>query len=232
MKKLFYYSIFVFASITTAKAQCNEYYVLQEGSEWEYETFNPKGKLSAKNQQKVIAFSTNSDGYVATVNSAMFDEKGKEVMKGDLEFKCDNGTMFLDMRNFISEEQLKAFSSYEMKVEATNLEVPSTLSPGEKLGDGSVTITATGAPFRMQLKVTITDRKVEAKESVTTPAGSFDCFKITSKMTMENQMGVKITVQTSNIEWIAPKVGTVKSESYNNKNGKLASYTVLSKRTD
>ena len=229
MNRLLYYILFSFASITIANAQCNEYYVLQEGSEWEYETYNPKGKLAAKNQQKVSAFSKSSNGYVATVNSVAFNEKGKEVMKGNLEFKCENGTMYMDMRNFISEEQLKAFSSYEMKVEATNLEIPPTLSAGASLGDGSVTITATGSPFPMKMTVTITDRKVESKESVTTPAGAFDSFKITSKMTIENVMGIKVTTQLSTVEWIAPKVGTVKSESYN-KNGKLAGYTVLSKR--
>lgn len=229
MNKLLYSIIFIFASITIAKAQCNEYYTLQVGSAWEYETYNAKDKLAGKNQQKVTALSKNPGGYVATVNSVMFDEKGKEVMKGDLGFKCDNGTMYIDMRNFISEDQLKAFSSYEMKVEATNLEIPPTLSAGESLGDGSVTITASGAPLPMKMTVTITDRKVEAKESVTTPAGSFECFKITSKMIIESQMGVKVTSQLSTIEWIAPKVGTVKSESYN-KNGKRKGYTILSKR--
>lgn len=230
MKKSVFSVLFILASIVAANAQCNEYYVMQDGSSWEYQTFNPKGKVTGKNQQTVTAFSKNANGYIATVNSIMLDDKGKEVMKGDLEFKCENGTMFMDMRNFISEEQLKAFSSYEMKVEATSLQIPSTLSAGESLRDGKLTITATGAPFPMKMIVTITDRKVEAKETITTPAGTFDCFKITSKMILENHMGVKITNQMATVEWIAPKVGTVKSESFNK--GKSAGYTVLSKRVN
>lgn len=229
MKKLLYYFIFVLAPATIANAQCNTYYVFQEGSEWEYESYNAKGKLAGKSQQKVSEFSNTASGYTATVSSRMFDDKGKEVMKGDMLYKCDNGTMYLDMRNFISAEQMKVFSDYEMKIEATDLEFPSTLSAGTSLKDGNITISASGTPFPMKMTMAVTDRKVEGKESVTTPAGTFDCYKVTSTSTMENQMGMKMTIRTSAVEWIAPKVGMVRSESYD-KNGKLAGYTVLSKR--
>lgn len=214
---------------TPGNSQCNSYYVLDQGSEWEYQTHNAKGKLMSKNVQKVTSFSNTSAGYEATVTSMMFDEKGKELTKGDLAFSCENGTMYIDMRNFISDEQLKAFSNYEMKFESENLEIPSSLNAGQSLGDGMLTVTASGTPFPMKMTVNITDRKVEGKESVTTPAGTFECFKISSNMTMENQMGVKMTTQLSSVEWISPKVGTVRSESYN-KNGKLTGYTVLSRR--
>jgi hypothetical protein len=231
MSRLLNSILFVFASVAIVNAQCNEFYVLQEGSEWEYQTFNPKGKMTGKSVQKVADFSKNSNGFVATVNSAIFDDKNKEVAKGDMNYKCENGTMYLDMRNFLSEEQMKAFSSYEMKVEGTNLEIPSKLSPGQTLGDGTVTITAIGAPFPLKTTRTITDRKVEAKESITTPAGTFECYKISSKTLIESQMGVKISTQLSTTEWIAPKVGTVKSESFN-KSGKSMGYTLLSKRVN
>lgn len=228
MYKLICLIALVSISIIGVNAQCNEYYTLTSGSEWQYEHYNPKGKLSGKNHQKVTAFTKTSDGFDATVNSVMFDEKGKELMKGDLEFKCDKGTMIIDMRKFISQEQLKAFSSYEMTVESENLEIPSSLSVGQSLKDGSVTITASGGPFPMKMTVMISDRKVEAKEPVTTPAGTFDCLKITSKTTMQNQMGMTMTTEFSSVEWIAPKVGVVKSESYN-KNGKSNGYILLSK---
>lgn len=231
MNKLVCYVILVFVSVNTAPAQCNEFYSLQNGSEWEYETYNGKGKLSGKNRQKVTSFTKTSNGFDATVHSVMTDEKEKELMNGDLQFKCENGTMYIDMRNFISEEQLKAFSNYEMKVESENLEVPSSLSVGESLKDGSVTVTASGAPFPMKMTMTITDRKVEGKESITTPAGTFDAYKISSKMKLQNQMGVTVNNEFSSVEWIAPKVGVVKSESYN-KNGKMNGYTVLSKRVN
>jgi hypothetical protein len=67
---------------------------------------------------------------------------------------------------------------------------------------------------------------VAGKETITTPSGTYECYKITSNMAMQTQMGIKMNVNMSSIEWIALKVGTVKSESYN-KSGKLMGTTLL-----
>ena len=80
-----------------------------------------------------------------------------------------------------------------------------------------------GGTVIMNMFVNITNRKVEGKESVTTPAGTFDCFKITYDI--ETKFGVKI--ERNAIEWIAKNVGTVRSESY--KGDKLEGYTELTK---
>jgi acetamidase/formamidase len=45
-----------------------------------------------------------------------------------------------------------------------------SLSVGQTLKDGSVTITATDAPMAMTMTVDIINRKVVAKETITTPA--------------------------------------------------------------
>jgi translation elongation factor EF-Tu-like GTPase len=81
------------------------------------------------------------------------------------------------------------------------------------------------------------DRKVEAKEKVTTPAGSWDCYKITNRVdvevdfpgmsdkakkmmeTMTNQM------KSTGITWFSPDLGIVKMELY--QNGKLVSKTEI-----
>jgi hypothetical protein len=232
MKKLYSILFALFAcTLGNVFAQCNEFYQIDNGSAWEMETYNAKGKLSAVNKQKVTAYSKNGSGFAATINSAIYNEKGKEQMKGDLEMKCENGVVYIDMRNFIPEEQMKNMGNYEMKVESENLEIPSSLSVGQTLKDGSVTLTATNSPLPMNMNVMITERKVVAKESITTPAGTFDTYKITSKATFKNKFGVSMTFEFSNVEWLAPKVGVVKTESYNAKNGKLNGYSILTKRT-
>jgi len=147
-------------------------------------------------------------------------------MEGDLEMTCNAGTIIMDMRKFIPEEQKKAMGDFEMKIESENLEIPSKLSVGQQLKDGSVTMTASNSPIPMKMTVKITDRKVEAKETVTTPAGTFECFKISSKSTMTNQMGMTMTFEFTNIEWLSEKVGMVKSESIG-KNGKSNGTAIL-----
>jgi hypothetical protein len=223
--------ILLFSTTSHTFAQCNEFYQIDNGSSWEMETYNAKGKLSAVNKQKVTAYTTGANGFTATINSAMYNEKGKELMKGDLEMKCSTGTLFIDMRNFISEDQMKSMGSYEMKVESQNLEIPSSLSIGQSLKDGSINITATNSPLPMTTNVLISERKVVGKESITTPAGTFDTYKITSKSTVKSKFGIGVTVESSNVEWLAPKVGVVKTESYNPKDNKLRGYTLLTKRS-
>lgn len=226
MKK-FIFLIVLLAGALNAMAQCNEFYQLKEGGEWEIESYNAKGKLVGKNEQKVISYQGSANAFKAKVHSIMFDEKGKELMKGDLDFACENGTMTIDMRNFINEEQMKAMGNYEFEVKATNLEIPNSLSVGQSLKDGAVTITATNSPIPMTMDMTITNRKVVGKESVTTPAGTYECYKITSDQMVKTKMGIGVTINMSSIEWLAPKAAIVKSESY--KKGKLQGYTLLTK---
>jgi hypothetical protein len=210
-------------------AQCNDYYVFEHGDEWTYENFTAKNKSAGKNLQKVTAYEKTSSGFIATINSIFIDEKGKNVMEGDMDYTCDNGTIIIDMRKFIPKEQQQAFGSYEMKMESENLELPSKLAVGQSLKNGSITMTALGSPIPMTLSVMITDRKVEGKESITTPAGTFDCYKISSKSTTRSQMGIKMTFEFSSTEWVAEKVGMIKSETFD-KNGKPNGYTVLTSR--
>ena len=143
--------------------------------------------------------------------------------------KCENGTLFIDMRNYLNQDQMKAFSGYEMKIESTSLETPSNLSVGQQLKDGSFVMTAEGSAMPMKMTVNITNRKVLAQETITTPAGTFTCYKISSDMAMQTQMGININTKFSSIEWITEKAGAVKTESYD-KNGKLVGYTLLTKR--
>jgi len=210
-------------------AQCNDYYVISNGTSWTFENFNAKGKSQGKNQQTVTAYENTATGYKAIIHSEVFSEKGKKQMEFDMEVSCNNGTFIMDMRRFVPQEQQEMFKSYEVKIESENLELPSRLTEGQSLKSGWVTFTATGSPIPMDLKVNITDRKVLGKETVTTPAGTFSCWKISSKSNLQMKMGINMNMNFSTVEWIAEKVGMVKSESYN-KNGALIGYTLLVSR--
>jgi hypothetical protein len=57
---------------------------------------------------------------------------------------------------------------------------------------------------------------------MTTPAGTFSCYKMSS--TIETK--TMFTMVAKSTDWVAKKVGTVRSETYD-KTGKLISYMVL-----
>ena len=129
----------------------------------------------------------------------------------------------MDMQNFVNQEMMESFEGMEVTMDATDLHYPSDLSVGQTLKDGELTmkVSSQGVPV-MTMVVKIYDRKVEAKEDVTTPAGSFSCYKMSYTIETKTFM----TIVARGIDWIAPKVGPVKSESYDKK-GKLTGYTLL-----
>ncbi len=60
----------------------------------------------------------------------------------------------------------------------------------------------------------VTNRKVQAKETVTTSAGTWDCYKITNSTKMKiKTMGIGMPMNIENTEWFAPGFGVVKTES-------------------
>jgi hypothetical protein len=54
---------------------------------------------------------------------------------------------------------------------------------------------------------------VQGKESITTPAGTWDCFKITYHSKVVIKIGIGIPANADVTEWYAPGFGVVKTES-------------------
>jgi hypothetical protein len=227
MKHLIATLLLVAGASSALYSQCNPFYVIEENGEWHMETYNAKGKRTGIIKQKVLSFSANGNGYDATVHSQIENEKGKEMHSDEYKFHCKDGIIVVDMRNYIPKEQLEAFGTSELTIDGQNLEIPSSLSPGQELKDGTITVSSqggSGIPFK--LNCTISDRKVVGKEPLNTAMGNLECYKVTSINTIKNQVGIAMTFTFNVVEWIAPKYGVVKSETYN-KNDKLLGYTLL-----
>jgi hypothetical protein len=101
--------------------------------------------------------------------------------------------------------------------------VPNELDIDQMLADASVTMTMNMGAMNMKTEINIMNRKVEKKEVVDTPAGSFDCYVVYSE-TQSKSMGIGKTFPSR--LWLAEGVGMVKQETYL-KNGNLMSSTVL-----
>jgi hypothetical protein len=119
---------------------------------------------------------------------------------------------------------LSKYEGMDMEVSSHDLALPAKMNVGDVLPDGEVTVVIKNNGIKM---VTITsavhNRKVEAKEKVTTPAGTFDCIKVTYDT--DGKVGF-VKTHAKGAVWYAKKIGTVKSESYNKK-GKLEGSTEL-----
>ncbi len=220
--KFIFSTLLAFAFIITGHTQntCSKYYPFEEGTTFQITGYDKKGK-----KESVIDYSiTDVTGNTATFNTKISDKKGKEINTSDYKITCKDGIISIDFKSLMNPELLKQYKDMEVEFEGTNIELPNNLDIGKTLKDANMIMTMKMGGMNMKLHVNLLDRSIEGKESITTPAGSFDCYIIT--YTTEMKMGMKSSFK--NKEWIAEGIGMVKSENYN-KNGKLLGYSELTK---
>ncbi len=112
------------------------------------------------------------------------------------------------------QQQQLAVQAADVTAESVYLEYPSSMKAGDNLDDGNFSMEMDMSGMKQHVTMTITERKVEAKESITTTAGTWECFKISykGKITIRT-MGMGIPVNMSGTEWFAPGFGIVKTQS-------------------
>jgi hypothetical protein len=89
------------------------------------------------------------------------------------------------------------------------------MKTGDALPDGKMNVDIQqDNGMKSNVDIKITERKVEGEESITTPAGTWKCFKITYHSAIKiAMMGIGIPIKMDMTEWFAPNFGVVKTES-------------------
>jgi len=226
MKKLANIALLLLLPIWMSAQVCPEYFPLKTGNSWEVTNYNKKDKATGSNSYVVKSVSESATGYEATVTTTAINEKGETEGSGDLIMKCVSGVFYLDMKNFLDQSAMGENPDMTVTMTANDLQYPAVLTEGATLPDANITYQmSSGGMVVMTMTVNITDRKVIGKESITTPAGTFEVWKLTAKF--QSKTGF-INTKMSTVEYISNGGGVVKSESYNEK-GDLMGYTLLTK---
>lgn len=193
---------------------CSNYYYFQNNKTIEMTITNNKGKESGKMIYKISDSKKNGSSVSATVNSEFIDNKGKTGMQATNKVQCVNGVMQMDMKFLIpaGQQQTQAGSAAASDV---YLEYPADMNVGDQLKDGHLAMDSESqGGVKSSIEIDITNRKVEGKESVTTPAGTWECYKITSSNKITSRIaGIGIPIKMDVTEWFAPGFGIVKTES-------------------
>jgi preprotein translocase subunit SecF len=205
--------------------QCSTFYDIKEGTMMEQTSYDAKGKKTGKQVITFKDFESTSSSYSALMSIQSFDKNDDKIGDTEMGMSCDQGTIQMDMSKFLNQEQMKSFESMDIKIDAENLEMPQNLTAGQSLPGAKVTVTISG-PMNINMQTQITNRKVVGKESITTPVGPFDCFKITYDISIKAVMKMEMRGE----EYWSEKVGVVKSVSYKS-NGKKVGETVLTAYT-
>ena len=229
MKKIIL-TVFLFNFIafsTIAQDNCSKYYPMVEGASFQYTMYNKKGKTDGITDYKITNVSNSGGSTSATFDIQFTDDKGKEVFNTNYNITCSEDGIKIDYASLFPSAMLQQYEDMgiEMDISGTDIQLPNDLSVGKELKDANVSVSVSMSGIKMNTTVDMLNRKVEKKESVTTAAGTFDCYLITETSTSKT-MGA--TIETDNKLWLAEGVGMVKQESYK-KNGNLMSRMELTK---
>ena len=222
-KFLFILTTFFALNLSIGQTSCSQYYPMVDGANFEYTSYDKKGSEEGKINYKVTNVNGSGDNVSATMVMDIADKKGN-TYSSEYTITCDGDAVKVDFKSLMNEQMLNQLGEMEMDITGTDVEWPNNLSVGQALPDGNVNVKMKmGGAINMNMNVETINRKVEKKESVTTPAGTFDCYVIYSetktKMMMSNQ-------NSPSRVWLAEGVGMVKQESYN-KSGKLMASSML-----
>lgn len=227
IKFLFCVTLFYGTSLMLGQNACSKYYPMEEGSTFQYTMYNKKDKVEGVTDYVVSNVENDGGNTKATMKLTFTDGKGKNVIESDYNITCTGDGVKIDYESLFPSEMKKQYEDMgmEMEITGTDIEIPNDLSAGQTLDDANVSVSMDMGAMKMKINVETFDRKVEKMESVTTPAGTFDCYLITEKSKSKVMMA---NMEMSNKVWISEGVGMIKQESYSN-NGKLMNRMELTK---
>jgi len=187
--------------------------------------FNVKGKLEGYTRLSVNDVTgTPDNGTIVYTVQALDKKKQVDKPKGEAPrytAPIVNGVVELSM-----EPWAVLSGGKDIKITGTNMIMPSKLAPGDKIPDSNVSMTLSMLVGKVTADVSITGQKCTAIETVTVPAGTFECHKVERKSVTVADMVGKITMVDNSKVWYARGIGVVKSQSYD-ENGKLKASSEL-----
>ncbi|GAB3897152.1 hypothetical protein GCM10028803_15330 [Larkinella knui] len=221
--------------LTTSFSQAQDCMGLKfkPGTTYEMLSYTAKDKLSGRLVYTIKSVKTEGGSTLIGVVMQSFDEKDKAAPEMAVTYTCTGNELIADLSGMALAAN-DAAKGMAVKVKTNKLIYPKQLTEGGKLADGEMEAEVYSKDAKMMdMTINVVNRQVESKESLTTPAGTFSVYKISSDTNMANRMmGIPIRVTFRSISYRANDVlFDIKTETYN-KNGKLKGYMVLSKITN
>jgi hypothetical protein len=213
----------------TGPVACNNLIFFKPGAEIGSKSYDGAGKELASQQAKILEVKNEGGMTVAHVSASDTIKLGKHITNMTYSYKCDGKSIFFDLASMMRSTAQERNTTIEGSV----IEYPINVSAGQTLPDASGTMIMEKGGRKTTMKYHYKDRKVDSKEKVTTPAGSWNCYKISNTVAVEvdfpgmtekaKKMMETMTNQmkTTSITWFSPDFGIVKMEMY--QNGKLVS---------
>lgn len=208
---------------------CNNLIFFQPGAEIYAKSYSEAGKVISSMHTKVKDVIKEEEGMMVAYVEASDTSSGNRVLDMKYNYKCDGKSIYFDLASMMR----STAQDQDAKFEASQIEYPIAVKAGETLPDANGVMSMEKGGRKMTMKYHYKERKVDGKEKVTTPAGTWNCYKISNVVEIEmdfpglDEKAKKIMqtmtnqMKTTGITWFAPDFGIVKMELY--QNGKLQS---------
>jgi hypothetical protein len=217
----------VFVGFYSFAQDCKNYYFMTNNAQVQMTIYDKKGKESGVQTWTISDVKNNGAGFSSTVSTVFTDEKGKEITRSSGTYICEGGMLKADIKMSMPQGQAPGTNS-GAKMDEAYIEYPSGMAAGQTLKDANFEMDTETSGMKSHVTFNQTNRKVADKEKITTPAGSWDAYKITYDgfFKIKMMIGIGVPMNMKVTEWFVPGFGIVKSETYD-KNGKLMGSSVL-----
>ena len=219
--------LILFTSITFSQ-NCDGYYPMKKGVSFELTKYDKKDKLESVTNNEIKEVYSEGGSTVAVVHTITEDKHGKETLNAEYNMYCDGELIELDLNTLLKEQMTASLAQNntdaDTEITGKNLVVPNELEVGQSLPETDMNMDIMAGTIKMNFGAKRFNRKVVGTETVTVPAGTFDCVIINE----DTELKLLISKKGHTKTWLAKGVGTVKEEEYNKK-GELVSHSILTK---
>jgi hypothetical protein len=213
-KALFLLFVSVFLSAYCYPQNNCKAYLPPEGTKLTYANFDKKGKQTSTTTTKVVSVKTTDGVTTYKVHQLISDGKEKNDMINNFEYRCEDNKFIIDMESVLNAEQMNAFQGGKVIAEVENMYIPNELEEGMELNDGHIKMDVYIEPITTTITARAFYRKVVGKETIETPAGTFEAWKIDGNIESKISF-MRFAFRV--FEWYVEGVGIVRSETYDDK---------------
>jgi hypothetical protein len=204
-------------------ADCNGYYAMSKGSRIESSVYDDKNSLVSKNVLEIIDSKKVGGKTVSTAKNITENFKKKKTTETVYDFECDGQGTTVNVIQLMQENLKQNKQIGNANASGNNPVFPHQMSVGQTLPESNIVIDVSGE-ISLKSKIKIFDRKVVGTETITVPAGTFDCVVIT----YTEDIAVLVDEIKKYKVWMAKGVGIVRNEQYSKK-GKLVLRSEMTK---
>jgi len=202
---------------------------MKAGMGFELLNYNAKDKLTSRLVYTVKDVSNDNGTLVMKMEVQSFDAKDKPQMSNSYQCRCKGNELMVDMASLMAAQDNPMMKNAKLAFTSNDLTYGDSYTVGTTLKDASLKGSGMmDGGINMTYGLSLTNRKVAGKESITVPSGTYDAYKITADMEVATKAIVNVAFDFQTVSYRTPNVlWDLKTETY--RKDKLIAYSVLSK---